>query len=214
VKTIRAVGRPPKNASKTEVSTSEQLLCAAEEVFAERGFVGASFRALRARTGLSNAAVLHYFPSKKKLYGAVLARVEESFSRGLAQVGSGADLADRLRRVIDYQLAWGKEHPTYVMIMVRELVENRDRIQTTRNMAMRDSLTVIQRAYRELSAAGQLGGIDPSLMQFVFTGAIIYFQIALPTISRLLDCPDHADLERGFAETVHAVLERCITDGD
>jgi len=212
VKAPKTLGRPPRRKnSGPEDSTREQLLAAAEQVFAEHGFAGASFRTLGASVGLSNAAMLYYFPSKKKLYAAVLARVEDSFRRGLTRIEPAVDPIERVRRIVDYQLAWGREHPTYVQIMLRDLVENRERIRFARRMAMQDSMSLIQQAYRDLSAAGRLAEIDPAMLQYLISGAIIYFQVALPTVSRLLDRPDWVALEHGFADTIHAVLQRCVT---
>lgn len=214
MKAAKTLGRPPRDKwSVGEDSTRDQLLAVAERVFAEHGFAGASFRTLGASAGLSNAAMLYYFPSKKKLYAAVLARVEDSFRRGLASLDLSGQPIERVRRIIDYQLAWGREHPAYTQIMMRELVENRDRIQFVRKMAMQDSMSFIQRVYVDLAASRRLKGIDPTMLQYLISGAIIYFQIALPTVSRLLDRPDWAALDQSFADTLHAVLERCVMKG-
>ncbi|MCX4766588.1 TetR/AcrR family transcriptional regulator [Streptomyces sp. NBC_01275] len=45
----------------------EEILEAALEVFATRGFKGASIDAVAERAGLTRQGVLHYFPSKKRL---------------------------------------------------------------------------------------------------------------------------------------------------
>jgi TetR/AcrR family transcriptional regulator len=213
VNTSKALGRPRrKTKSGKNDSTREQLLTAAEQLFAEHGFAGASFRTLGASIGLSNAAMLYYYPSKKKLYSAILTRVENSFRHGLLRIELRGDPVERIRCIVDYQLAWGREHPAYVQIMMRDLVENRDRIQFARKMAMQESMSFIQRAYWDLTATGRLRDIDPAMLQYLISGAIIYFQIALPTISRLLDRPDWNGLAREFAGTIHAILQRCLTD--
>jgi AcrR family transcriptional regulator len=45
----------------------EAILAAANELFAAQGFRGASLAAIAARVGLSEAGVLHHFPSKEHL---------------------------------------------------------------------------------------------------------------------------------------------------
>jgi TetR/AcrR family transcriptional regulator len=211
VKTPKTLGRPPRTkASANGDTTREQLLAVAEKVFAEHGFAGASFRTLGNAAGLSNAAILYYFASKKKLYAAVLARVEDSFRTGLASLDFSGNPLERVRRIVDYQLAWGRTHPTYVQIMMRDLVENRDRIPFARKMAMEESMSIIRRAYLDLNAAGRFGDIDPTMLQYMISGAIIYFQVALPTLSRLLDSSDWIGLERNFATTIHGVLQCCL----
>ncbi|MDX6744802.1 TetR/AcrR family transcriptional regulator [Actinocorallia sp. A-T 12471] len=58
----------------------EEILLAALDVFAERGYTGASIAAVADRVGLSQQGVLHYFPSKDRLLAEVLRLRDE---RGL-----------------------------------------------------------------------------------------------------------------------------------
>jgi len=60
----------------SSASTKERILCAAEVLFAQRGFDGASLRQLTAAAGVNLAAVNYHFGSKDKL-------VEEVFRRRL-----------------------------------------------------------------------------------------------------------------------------------
>lgn len=58
----------------------EEILDAALRVFAERGYRGTSIDAVAERAGLTRQGVLHYFPSKKKLFMALL-RFREELNR-------------------------------------------------------------------------------------------------------------------------------------
>lgn len=63
-------------ALKNPTSTKERILAAAEALFAQRGFDGASLRQLTASAGVNLAAVNYHFGSKEKL-------VEQVFKRRL-----------------------------------------------------------------------------------------------------------------------------------
>ncbi|MBN1125574.1 MAG: TetR/AcrR family transcriptional regulator [Sedimentisphaerales bacterium] len=54
--------------------TAERLLCAAEKLFAEKGFEGASIREITAEAGCNVAAVNYHFRGKEKLYREVFRR--------------------------------------------------------------------------------------------------------------------------------------------
>jgi len=52
-----------------------RILDAAEAVFAERGYAGATTREIAARAGIGKRMLFYYFPSKDAVYRAVLERV-------------------------------------------------------------------------------------------------------------------------------------------
>ncbi|WP_196441582.1 TetR/AcrR family transcriptional regulator [Planomonospora sp. ID67723] len=57
----------PRAAQERSGSRRAAILLAALEVFAERGFRGASLAAVAERAGLSQQGLLHYFPNKERL---------------------------------------------------------------------------------------------------------------------------------------------------
>jgi len=59
---------------KAAASTKDRILGAAEELFAQRGFDGASLRRVTAAAGVNLAAVNYHFGSKEKLVEHVLRR--------------------------------------------------------------------------------------------------------------------------------------------
>lgn len=52
-----------------------RILSAAEEVFAERGYVGATTREIAERAGIGKRMLFYYFPTKDAVYRAVLERI-------------------------------------------------------------------------------------------------------------------------------------------
>ena len=61
-------------AIKTDNLTKERLLNAAEELFAEKGFEGASIRDLTAKADCNVAAVNYHFGGKEQLYREIFER--------------------------------------------------------------------------------------------------------------------------------------------
>jgi AcrR family transcriptional regulator len=71
---------PPKkgNPNRRGVARREQILEAAVELFAQRGFRGSGLQELAERVGVSHVAILHHFGSKENLLRAVMAHRDET----------------------------------------------------------------------------------------------------------------------------------------
>jgi AcrR family transcriptional regulator len=81
--------------------TRDQVLRAAREAFAERGFEGTTLAAIASRLGVSPAALLRHAPTKEALFREALASggQEALPSDFLAAVSGGADPVRVLRRL-------------------------------------------------------------------------------------------------------------------
>ncbi|WP_405813233.1 TetR/AcrR family transcriptional regulator [Streptomyces sp. NBC_01390] len=80
----------------------EEILAAALDVFAERGYRRASMDAVAERAGLTRQGVLHYFPSKKRLLHALLQRREDLAREHLAAAHSDKDLPSLVAEAVAY----------------------------------------------------------------------------------------------------------------
>lgn len=107
--------------------TSQRLLQAAGEVFAEYGFRAATVREICERAGANVAAVNYHFRDKETLYGEVIRyaskRVAETYPFDPEPKGASPELRLRalvrtyLMRFFDRNLAW------YGKLICRELAE-------------------------------------------------------------------------------------------
>ena len=90
------VGRRPGNQD-----TRGQIITAARQAFAEKGFAGASMRAIAAEAGVDAALIHHYFDSKQQLFLATVALPPE-LPRIVERVAAGnrSDLGERLVRTV------------------------------------------------------------------------------------------------------------------
>lgn len=85
--------RSPDGAGDPTVNRRQQILRAGLAVFSSSGFHGASLRDIAERTGLSQAGLLHYYPSKKRLLEAVLSWRDDKACRPLGEpVPDGLDV--------------------------------------------------------------------------------------------------------------------------
>jgi TetR/AcrR family transcriptional regulator len=69
-----AANRAPREVPQTD-DVRARILSAAEEVFAARGYAGATTREIAERAGIGKRMLFYYFPTKDAVYRAVLERI-------------------------------------------------------------------------------------------------------------------------------------------
>ncbi|GAA0412663.1 TetR/AcrR family transcriptional regulator [Streptomyces luteireticuli] len=98
----RRRGRPPRAEAGDGPGARERIAAAARAEFAERGYDGASIRAIAKGAGVDPALVHHYFGPKERVFAAA---VELDFAPALAAPGvllegGPQDVGERLTRFV------------------------------------------------------------------------------------------------------------------
>ncbi len=132
VPTSRGAGRPPPSDADVADSgsggeaTVEALVVSARRLFAERGYDGASIRAITGDAGANLGAVTYHFGSKEALYHEVLrqavAPLRDRVTRALAAQGS---TVDRAMGVVDAYFAHFTQHPDLPRFLLQEVAAGR-----------------------------------------------------------------------------------------
>ena len=112
-------------------STKARILAAAEEVFAARGFPGASTREIAARAGVNISSLHYHWESKERLYFAVFRNVyyqivdllRNTLSPLLARQSTREVAIDTtMRQLFDFFA----HHPNVPKLLMRRIVENEE----------------------------------------------------------------------------------------
>jgi AcrR family transcriptional regulator len=97
----RTVPRPRGEYAKT-AARRQEIVQAAVEVFSASGYHKGSLRDVAERAGLSQAGVLHHFPSKHHLLEAVLAWRDEQSRQRFGDAPAGLETIRALVRLVEY----------------------------------------------------------------------------------------------------------------
>lgn len=159
------------------VDREAAILSAADDIFGECGFDGASVRAVAERAGVNKALVFYYFRSKEQLYDRVLERYYTGHRDAMrAAYEAGGDLRDRFHRLIDAYLDFISENRTFARLVQGQVAGNGQHLDPIR----RNLETLFGWTTRALEDVGGLDGPLASRHFFVtFSGAVInYFTYA------------------------------------
>lgn len=100
------------------------LLSVAEQVFAQKGFRGASMEAIAAAAEYASGTLYRYFENKEILYAAVLeAKMRELVTLLAERRKTAGDPGDALRAIIRAQLEFADANRAFFQIYFRERME-------------------------------------------------------------------------------------------
>jgi AcrR family transcriptional regulator len=145
----------------------EAILEAAETLFSEFGYDGASLSEIAAASGMSRGAPSYFFGAKERLYIAVLDRAftARQAATKAAFVGvhswcAGNEGPEALRAALaqaaDQYLRFLLAHPSFVQLVMREELGGGKRMQ-----ARTAPSTAVEDAFNSLRSAGRRRGLRP-----------------------------------------------------
>lgn len=119
-----------------------QLITAATQLFAERGFEGTTTREIAQAAGINEALIFRHFPHKEELYAAILEeKAREAGTEGwVAELRASAETGDDLdvlRRLMSLIMRHGREDPQFLRLMFYAALDHREMMREfrTRHLA-------------------------------------------------------------------------------
>ena len=159
-----------------------QILQAAAELFADRGFAGATTREIAAAVGASETVLFRLFPTKESLYLAALehqvpaAEVEH----WLGQLRAIADMRDDeglFRAVVTAILASYRAHPVYHRLMLFAALENRELARVWQIKYTAPVTGFLREYVSRRKAEGAFGGTRPELVVHMLVSMASHFAL-------------------------------------
>jgi TetR/AcrR family transcriptional regulator len=155
----------PRRAAR--ISSEDTILAAAEVVFAERGFDGATTAGIAAAAGLPKSNVHYYFATKEQLYRKVIERVLKAWldaARAFDEVDSASEA---LARYIGAKMDLARERPHGSRVFAKEIMRGapiaQEFLETTLKTWIRDREAVVRRWIGQ----GQLRPVEPRTLFFM-----------------------------------------------
>lgn len=189
-----------------------QILAAGLELFAERGFEGASVHTIAEKAGVSKANVFHHFASKEALYLAVLRSASMRWSDEIAQATATDDVfAVRLRLMINCIVRKLCTEPDEARLLLREILENGSlRGQQLNDEVFSRNFEVEMNIFRSAAQKGELRpNLDPVIAWIMTISACVFF-FQSRDVLRFNSSFSFSDDIQGYCDQICDVLLRGI----
>ncbi len=151
-----------------------QIMEAAEELFAKKGFNGTPVREIAEKAGVNLAMISYYFGSKDKLLEALFEYRGETTKLTLENIvqKDGLSSLEKVNLMIDHYIDKIMSQQPFHRIMAREQVMNNTGVTAKLMLAMKKrNLGIISRLVLEGQKKGEFKkGIDISLMMTTMVG--------------------------------------------
>lgn len=157
-------------------STRAALLEAGTQVFAERGFKGATADRIARRARANKAMINYHFGSKKGLYQAILtATFTAMATRFRAARSPERSAPDQLRRFVAMFAEYAQAHPAFPMMFVREVLSGGEHLRREELTSLLAVFGQVREALEQGMREGSLRKVDPLVTHLSLVGSLVFF---------------------------------------
>lgn len=179
---------------RSRASIERRILEAAESVFAEAGFNGATTAEIARRAAIPKANLHYYFNTKDELYQQVLTGIVNTWLHTADEITPDAEPARALAHYIAAKIELARERPLPSRVFANEIIHGAPHLGKYLETDLRNWLDTKAKVIRGWIAAGKMRDVDPRHL---------FFMIWASTQT-------YAD----FASQITAVLGRELTEQD
>jgi AcrR family transcriptional regulator len=175
----------------------EQVIWAAAQVFAHKGFSDTKIADIAAAAGISHGLAYRYFENKEEVYAAVVERAIHGAIR-LAQAvleQPGTPL-QKLHWITEQMLLGQHRRPEYSLVVLHALTSEAASPEV-REMLLRQAnvvMDVVRRLIREGQSTGEVASADPEQLAHLYLSCIQGLAIAANFPGEVASVPLSADL--------------------
>ncbi len=120
--TVGLKARRANGKTRIQALNEVRIMAAAETVFAEHGFRGATVDEIARCAEMSKPNLLYYFHNKEALYRAVLEHTLDIWLKPLAEIDADKDPETEIRRYIARKIEASRKYPNASRIFASEML--------------------------------------------------------------------------------------------
>ncbi|MEQ6917591.1 TetR/AcrR family transcriptional regulator [Halomonas aquatica] len=194
----------------TRRRNEQEILVAAERVFARHGYRGASLQAIAEQADLPKSNVLYYMGSKRGLYVRLLERMMERWNALLDDISVEDDPAEVLEAFIRSKMQLSRRHPEGSRLFAAEILGGAPFLHEYLRGELRDWVQARARILEQWSERGLMDPVDPVWLIFLIWSATQHYA---DFEAQVLGITGRDELTDADVEEITAFLTRVILKG-
>jgi len=190
-----------------QLRNEKKILDAAELVFSETGFSGASIDEIAGRAGMSKPNLHYYYRRKIDLYVAVLDRIVNLWNGLLEDLDQNEDPAEELGRYIRQKFDSAKRHPIAFRVFATEIIQGAPVLKGYLKGPMADVVDRKVGVIQHWIDTKQLNPVDPHHLLFMIWATTQHYSVYSAQVQAVMgQTKSQKSLYKDAEETLCSVI--------
>jgi len=159
--------KPNKKISNTRKDNLQQILSAAETMFAEHGYKGTTVSSIAEAVGLPKANILYYFKSKEQLYQEVFNPLLTLWMRHMNEMTEDTHPRDALPKYIANKIRQSQLHPNASRIFAAEVLHGAHYLRAPLQTELKDQFEQTCQVFQAWVDKDWIDPINPEHLLFM-----------------------------------------------
>jgi TetR/AcrR family transcriptional regulator len=207
------MNQPAKASRRADIRRENEklILQAAEKVFAEAGFGGATMQLIADVAGLPKANLHYYFPTKEALYRRVVENIFQIWLHAADVFDAAPGPAEGIGAYIEAKMEISRRHPAGSKVWASEVMHGAPVIQDYLETTLRDWTAGRVKVIRRWIAEGKMAAVEPEHLLYMLWATTQHYADFGHQIEVLNDGKPLSDRQwKAAKQSVRAIILRGI----
>ena len=197
--------------TKARKGNLQQILSAAEDLFAKNGYKGTTVSSIANAVGLPKANVLYYFKSKEKLYQEVMNQLLSLWMQHMNEITADSHPKDALPKYIKNKVKQSQNHPNASRIFAAEVLHGAHFLRISLQQELKDQFQQTCQVFQAWMDKKWIDPIHPEHLLFMLWSSTQAYADHGLQISILMDKEEltESDFEHGITAITQVILKGC-----
>ncbi len=203
-------GRSSGKTGQIRARNKARIISAAEEVFAAKGYAGATTAEIATRAGLPKANVHYYFSTKESVYRAVIDNILDLWLEPFQRITEDDDPAEALSTYIRTKVMLSRDKPLASRIYANEIIRGAPILADYLGTDLREWVAEKSEVLRKWADKGLMDPVEPAHLLFLIWASTQHyadFQVQAKAVLH------HRDLTEEDFETAVQTITRVVLKG-